>query len=294
MGKRSGIMLAYPFTEKRLMKWPLPYIVQPKLNGIRAWVDWHGDAPFLVSSEKNIIWGVPHICDQLQQFYYQTNLKPNFDGELYTHGMSFQEIESRVSREVNLHQDHEQINYHIFDLKEPKLAQMDRSIQLFHLGSNSGLPDLKFVRTFMAHNMTAVYDYLRGFIDDAYEGIIVRHLMASYVEKRSTYMMKFKPRADDWYTIVDTVEEISQSGEPKDQLGAFWVKDSDGRTFKVAGSLPHEVKQELWAKRNSLPGKQLHVWYQHTSDGGKPVHAVPDREDTLKLMLEVKGGEPSG
>ena len=36
MGKRTGIMLCYPFEEKRLNKWNPPYIIQPKLDGERC------------------------------------------------------------------------------------------------------------------------------------------------------------------------------------------------------------------------------------------------------------------
>jgi hypothetical protein len=51
---RTGIMLCYPFEEKRLNKWGNKFLLQPKLDGdrCRAIFDEYGKVK-LLSSEEN-------------------------------------------------------------------------------------------------------------------------------------------------------------------------------------------------------------------------------------------------
>ena len=60
--KRKGIMLCYPFEEKRLNKWAPPYLVQPKLDGerMRAILDTEGKCTLLSSEENEIISSPKH------------------------------------------------------------------------------------------------------------------------------------------------------------------------------------------------------------------------------------------
>ena len=80
---RSGIMLCYPFEEKRLAKWSPPYVVQPKLDGERCRYKQYEGGSFLLSSQENVIFGAPHIKHYLDSVC-PTGL--HLDGELYCHG----------------------------------------------------------------------------------------------------------------------------------------------------------------------------------------------------------------
>jgi len=65
--KRAGVMLCYPFEEKRLLKWSPPYIVQPKLDGVRCRAVWAYElnSYVLLSSTQHQIVSVPHIVAAL-------------------------------------------------------------------------------------------------------------------------------------------------------------------------------------------------------------------------------------
>jgi len=259
-------MLAYPFEEKRLDKWPKPWLVQPKLDGdrCRAVFNREGEVT-LLSSEENIITSVPHIVEALENMGLRDL---ELDGELYSHGVSHQTIHGTVARTVNLHPEHEQIQYHIFDFVSDK-AQIDRSMEL-----RSNIKDTEFikvVRTEVAETIDQVLDKLTRFSEDGYEGVIVRNIAYPYMRKRSTGMMKWKPRKSDYYMIVGYEEEISIHGEPKGSLGALWLS-SDGERFKVgSGSfLTKERRQDLWQVRDSLINKIAYVKYQHLTDRHVP------------------------
>ena len=271
MSKRTGIMLCYPFEEKRLSTWPKPWLVQPKLDGdrCRAIFDSQG-ALTLLSSEEHIITSVPHIYEELQNLGLRDI---ELDGELYRHGASFQQINSVVSRSVNLHPDFDMVEFHVFDYVSDE-AQYVRATKLTDNIKNSD--SIRIVPTEVIDSIDQVTTSLTKFTEMGYEGIILRNIAFPYLRKRSTGMMKFKPRRSDYYTIVGFEEEISIHGEPKGSLGALWLEDQSGARFKVgSGSfLTRENRQRLWQTRNNLINKTAHVKYQHLSDAHIPRFAV--------------------
>ena len=92
--KRSGFMLAYPFEEKRLHKWGFPVLVQPKLDGVRCGLDFDESGNIILrSSTQEVITSVPHINAEIAELCASSNITiPMLDGELYVHGLSFEEI----------------------------------------------------------------------------------------------------------------------------------------------------------------------------------------------------------
>ena len=264
MSKRQGIMLCYPFEEKRLAKWSPPYIVDPKLDGERA-RPVPTKVPFLprplLSSELNPFnFAVPHIIKAIEE---QIPPKLEVDGELYRHGMSFEEIHSIVSRSKNLHQDHLSMEYHIFDVvtEDPQYERiaMVRQLEL--------KPPLFKVERFFCETFDEVMRAYDMILEQGYEGIVVRHIDNLYVRKRSTFMMKFKPKKEDNYTILGYKEEISKDGQPKGRLGALVCAGSDGTVFSVGSGLNQEDRIHLWEVKDTLRGKTCTVKYQHITPG---------------------------
>ena len=271
MSKRSGIMLFYPFEEKRLLKWNSPVIVQPKLDGERCRATICEDGYSLISSELNYIFSVPHIGTQLWLLYLKTNRrKMELDGELYTHGASFEEIFSKVSRTKNFHPLSTEIEFHVFDIIEPELAQIDRLKALVEL-SKLFPPSIKLVPSKIASSLDEIMRIYDSYIEDGYEGIIVRHIDAPYIRRRSIYGMKFKPKKSDIYKVTGFKEEIDKDGKPKNRLGALLCIGDDGSEFSVGSGLTGHQRESFWAVRESLTQKNVKVSYQHlTSSNGVP------------------------
>jgi len=276
---RTGIMLCYPFEEKRLTKWNSQFLIQPKLDGdrCRAKFDEFGKVT-LLSSEENIITSVPHIVDQLEQMGYKDF---ELDGELYNHGASHQLIHGTVSRTVNLHPEFENISYNVFDVVTGD-AQLIRSNWLDTKFIEA--PNVKKVETLSGEDVEDVMKALEYFTNDGYEGVVLRHPSAPYVRKRSTMMMKFKPRKDDFYTIIGFEEEISIKDEPKNSLGALILTSGIGEVFKVgSGSfLTRDNRKVLWEQRETLKGRTAHIKYQHLTD--RHVPRFPVLIDIIKVL----------
>ena len=261
---RRGIMLCYPFEEKRLAKWKPPYIVQPKYDGERCRAIPLGSGKYmLLSSQENPFFSVPHIIEDLSKL----NSNIELDGELYCHGMSFEDIHSRVSRTVNLHPDYGCIKFHIFDCVDecPQLLRLHSLTKIIPQEWKS-LVRAPFYICNSFEDVIKTYDLL---LNKGYEGIIVRHLEAPYIRKRSIYLMKFKPKKEDIYDIIGYKEEIDKDGNPKYRLGSLLCIGDDATIFSVGSGLSRDDRQILWSSRETLKGKKVKVQYQHLTSGKK-------------------------
>jgi ATP-dependent DNA ligase len=266
MNNRRGIMLCYPFEERRLKKWKAPYIIQPKLDGdrCRGCIASNGNAT-LLSSEENVITSVPHINAALRDLHLHN---VEFDGELYIPGAPHEAIHGIVSREVNISNDHQLMEFHIFDTINNK-SQVERTRDLLdtipYRKTGITFGPLQIVRSIFVETIDEIMKAQEGFAKAGYEGFVIRDAYAPYVRKRSTQMMKFKPRKEDFYEIIGWQEEMAINGTLKGSLGSLLCKGGDGTLFSVgSGSLLTEAnRHELWQQRDLLIGKYAHVKYQH-------------------------------
>ena len=276
MAKRTGIQLCYPFEERRLLEskfgWTTPYIVQPKLDGVRA-RSMEDKIDCLQSSTATYLPSVPHIEDAIKQFNEVTGNVELLDGELYTHGMTFSEIESIACRSVNLHEDYYALEYHVFDIISP-LPDSLRQILLDELFKTyqrkvSHSP-IKRVKTMFAYSLHEMYEHTVPLLTDGYEGFIVRHQAAPYRQKRRNQIMKFKPKKNDIYQIVDVLPAISQTGETLDMVGTFVCKATEEQQFNVgAGKLTHAQRRDILSNKDIVVGKWLNVNYQSLTDANR-------------------------
>ena len=263
----KGIMKCYPFEELRLKIWKPPYIVQPKYDGVRCRSIHLQTGPrlnetLLLSSEENVINSVPHINEELSRLMIDAEL----DGELYCHGMTFEQIVSITSRTVNIRLDHQQIKYYVFDIVNDQ-SQMRRALLIEKLRDLS--PWIEIAPFWLCESLDEVLRVYDKLIEMEYEGMIVRNIYAPYVKKRSTFVMKFKPKQQDEYEIVGTQEEIDKDGNPKGTLGALICKSGDGNLFNVGTGFTDERRAQLWEIYSALPGRFATVKYQHVTSGRK-------------------------
>jgi DNA ligase 1 len=274
----KNIMKCYPFEEKRLAKWEPPYLVQPKYDGFRCravpmFANNLVQNYLLLSSEENPVFSVPHINEAINSLKIDCEL----DGELYCHGLDFNAISSIVSRTVNLHPDSGQIQFHLFDVvnDQPQIKRLTFIKKFTDVN-----PFIKVAPVHICYNLEDVLRAYDSIIEVGYEGIIVRHWQAPYERKRSTLVMKFKPKKEDDYEIIGFAEELDKEGTPKDSLGSLVCKSGDGNIFNVGTGFTEERRKELWEGRDLLIGQIAKVKYQHITSGNK----VP----RFPVFVEVK------
>ena len=267
----KGIMKAVPFEEKRLAKWSPPYIVQPKYDGDRCKGYPIEGSPtinssyILLTSEENPYFSIPHIQESL----INSNLNIILDGEIYNHQVFLEGghelVHSMSSRKVNIHPRHKELEFHLFDL-EISEPQAERLLQLEKI-KQLNLPYIKVAPYWICETLDdikKVYDKLVNNL--LYEGIIIRHMFNRYEEKRSTWVMKFKPKCKDTYDIIGWKEEVSKNGIPKGRIGSIVCSSQKGDEFAVSAGLDDNDRTRLWIRRNELAGKQIIVHYQHLTN----------------------------
>jgi len=276
MARWKNIMKCYPFTEDRLLSWKPPFICQPKYDGVRCRAVPLDNGEFiLLSSEENVIYSVPHINDALKDLP-----AVEYDGELYTHGLSFEQIISITSRTVNLHSDYTSMEFHIFDIVDDK----PQAMRLINLSALSVNIPLARAPIWLCNNLSDVMKVFDKLINLGYEGIIVRDFSAPYLRRRSTKIMKFKPKKEDEYGIIGVQEEISINNIAKGTLGSLTLLSGDGNVFSVGTGFDADQRRELWKIKEDLIGKIAKVKYQHLTTGKKvprfPVFVeIVDKQD---------------
>jgi ATP-dependent DNA ligase len=276
-------MLCYPFEAKRLLKWNMPLVhTQPKLDGERCRAILYDNTVTLLSSEENTIISVPHINEAL----LQTGLNNiELDGELYIHGMSFEGIHSIVSRKENIHPSFESMEYHIFDIAHG--ANQFMRLRLLKELESSLKPPLRVVPTSTVDaREEKIVEQMLFYNKQGYEGIIVRNPAGLYVRRRSTEIMKFKPRKTDSYKIIGFEEEISIDGIPKNALGALILQSDQNQVFKVGSGnfLTRDRREELWQNRTTLIGQTAEIAYQALTD--RKVPRFPVLMNVLSIQKE--------
>jgi DNA ligase 1 len=249
---------------------------------------WPTDTPILLSSEGNELGTVPHINVALEALKHRL-VGVELDGELYCHGMPHETIHGVISSQrKELHPQFEDIKLHLFDIIREDLPQCERLVRL--QGLKPWLQDsgcFEIAPYTMCNSFREVMDTLDWSINQGFEGIIVRHLEALYLRRRSVYMMKFKPRKEDLYQIVGYEEEVSQYGEPKNALGALICRAHDSEElFNVGSGFTASQRAEMWRNKEDLKGELVRVKYQHLTSG----RGVPRSGVYAGLAIEILEG----
>lgn len=267
MSKRTGIMLATMFTEKLFDKMPKPVYVQPKIEGDRMRVRIQDNHINMLSSGGKERISVPHIYRDIQATGWN-NIE--LDGELYKHGMRHSEIRSIVSRTKNLHPNYNQMEYHIFDIINSE-RQYKRLDQLTQLLWSAPFSSIKLVPTLLVDNLDSLQEIYRNFLQQGYEGIIIRHPSALYTRRKVTTLLKLKPRVSELFEIVDVIEEQDKYKNRNGTFGAFVCETSEGTLFSV-GSGPTDYQRAiLWQNRNAFMKRFVKIRFQ----GYTKVRRVP-------------------
>ena len=241
---RQGVMLCYPYTQKRFNSWKKPVIIQPKIEGdrCRAIVKFRKGTHEvqLLSSEGNDKVSVPHIKEQLQNLNtlpmaidLRSKDEIELDGELYCHAMKHHVFRRIVSPTVRLHEDYKRVRYHIFDIINGERQEV-RTRQLETLRwVTADTPNLAVVSSYKVETEEEVLSGMDGFMRSGYEGIILRDMEGLYVRYRSKHIMKLKPRKVATFQILNFIEEIDKDGFAKAALGAFVCQAENGQLFAV-------------------------------------------------------------
>ena len=248
-------MLARNF--KTASQLPETFFVQPKLDGVRCIAK--SDGTLLSRNRKPLF--VPHIADQVQKM---DPLYP-LDGELYIHGLPFQDIQGRVSVQTDTKLKRE-IQYHIYDT----ISDLPFRARKQYLPNRKTNKFLRRVHTQIIRRED-LEDCLDHFIDGGYEGIILRLDNFPYEHRRSQSLIKYKRFHDEEFEIVDFKEGQGKNmGTPTYICTIKPGHACNKYCFSVTAPGDYDEKRQQFNNIHKYIGRQLTVKYQEKTNAGIP------------------------
>lgn len=114
------------------------------------------------------------------------------------------------------------IDYHIYDLIDTNLTFEDRNKKIKDLLCPDKYEKLIYVSTFLVKNEEEIKNYHTKFLEEGYEGTMIRNKDSLYKMKyRSSDLLKYKDFQDDEFKIIDFTLEKDTSG--KDENLIVWI-----------------------------------------------------------------------
>ena len=255
-----SVMLAHDYT-KRSKDIKFPCYVQRKYDGVRC-VAVPGKGLF--SRLKKSFPHLNHIKEEINR------LPPSviLDGELYSDGLTFQEIVGIVKRETLKKGDDEKllkIKLHVYDIiNDMPYSQRYTNLQL--LFRKNKFKYLELVSTEMCDSVDKMKELHSNYVAEGYEGIMLRNKEGVYKGARSNDLQKYKEFFDAEYKIIGYEE-----GKGLEEGCVIWkCVTSKGKVFSCRPRGSREDRQSMYLNGGKYINKMLTVRYQEETDEGLP------------------------
>lgn len=193
-------MLAHKFSEQG-HKIKYPALVQPKYDGTRCIAVYKDGKYTLWSRTRKPITSMPHIIKALEE----SGCCHSLDGELYNHDYrnNFEQLLSYI-RVEEPKEGCEVVQYYIYDVPEGMGQNKNRNeyLQIDVKEKVKNYSQIHVVETLVVNNeddLMAAFDH---FLEEGYEGCMVRNMNGLYVNKRSADLQKIKEFSDSEFKII--------------------------------------------------------------------------------------------
>lgn len=277
--KRFEVSLANKYQDRVAKgKLEFPYVMNPKLDGIRCYIVLRDGVIRMFSRKHKEFLSIPHIAaDDAIKDIFDKFPDITLDGELYNHELKsdFNRIVSLVKKskptEADLEESARLIQFNCFDCffaNEPELGYIERNEKLVRNARKS--PVLRFVssggitypsdyQNALLRDVTGVETAIREYIEQGFEGIMLKRDGRPYCFGRSNDLLKYKFFKDAEYTIIDVEEG---KGNLLGIAAAVWMEDERGVRFKVGLTGTQEYCRALFENKERVMGKRGTVKYQ--------------------------------
>lgn len=237
-----------------------PCYAQRKYDGIRNFIGFKYDGALHMTSRrgKEFI-HLGHIIKDLKGI-----LKPDeiLDGELYSHTLTFQQIISAVKRDQPLNKE---IKLRVYDVanEHPQSRRLRRMKMICH---HAG-PSIEYCPTYLVNNLQEAMALFAQFIEEGYEGMILRNTDAKYeFGTRSHNLAKYKEFDEEEFEIINVLEAEGRDAGS----GVFELITKKGMPFRARPMGTRELRRTYLQDKDYYIGKWGTVKYQGLSDTGIP------------------------
>lgn len=263
-------MLAQKFEDNEEYALTLPTIaLQAKLDGART----IGSEKALLTRTNKPIFAAPHIHKEVKDFFDGISSEGAIlDGEFYNHDFhdDFNEIISVFKKQKptveDLKKSEELGEYHIYDIYARGLSFAARYSLLQTILEAESYKHLHLVPTIFLDNSKGqvtkeiLCEYRDKFIEQGYEGVMIRNPESEYQQHRTKDLLKWKEFQDSEYEVVDILEG---RGNRAGVAASVLCKTKEGEEFSsgLRGSV--DFCRQLLLDKDLYIGRSCTVRYQN-------------------------------
>lgn len=268
------------------------FLVEPKLDGIRGICGPFGENGSYVMLSRNgrPLHNVSRILDSIAFMAAQIgsfdHLPPVFDGELWCESW---ETTSSITSTQSEHPRAQELCYYVFDwlpanewsIQQCKAELAFRVRYLNKYISDHGDKLIVSVPSIHSADVSEIELICQSYVDDGFEGAVLKDPHSLYEYKRSKVWLKYKPFFDEDLLVsdvelgwLDNNNNIYADNDPRVD-GALSLTRAlrsaivvrDGQSTHVGSGFSRE--QRLAFASGDLVGKVIEVRYQRVSPDGK-------------------------
>lgn len=251
---------------KKIKKINYPVLLQPKLDGVRCLMTIAADEVLFWSRSGKEYTTLTHIANSIMPYLEEERKRSEsiwfiLDGEIYSDELTFQEIISAVKKQ---RPDSLKLKFRAYDIVSSS-TQQDRWNETVALVDKIASSEVQLVTTFVANNEDDVKFSHDKWVQEGYEGAMIRLLHGTYARgQRSRELLKVKEFDETEYYFQNW-----EKGLRDEDLIAVCSTSimADGKLFKakMVGSV--QEKKELFASEIKSDSLMTIKHFGLTEDG---------------------------
>lgn len=243
--------------------------ISPKLDGLRCVGDTQTGK--LYSRTGKEILGVPHINEAILKLKMPSDIR-YIDGELYTHGKSFEELSSLIRPTKNIKtEESKKVFMYVFDCISSDPYSKRIQIITDAITTSTIIPyGIVPIETYLIEKRL-IDEYHAKFMADGFEGTMIRsNTQSGYKNKRTDELLKKKDFLDEEFEVIGFEKALFAN-----TLGACILKTKNGHVFNATPAVPLKQKDYIWEHQQEFLGKIATVKYQEYTQPREGNHIVP-------------------
>lgn len=268
-----------------------PALASAKLDGSKMYSTWRENRVFLNTRSAKEHLNFQHIEEALKDFYKEN---PNIvlDGEAYNHDYAkkFEELQSIFRKEKPTEEQRKLSKevakfyvYDVVDLNKPNLTAIERQTLLQTI-FDDWFDNSDFIIEWSSIMVTNEKDYDKFHekcMKEGFEGSILKISDQPYIQRKTKFVMKRKPKFDCEFKIIDVLEG---TGTNKGIAASIVIdlKNCEGMNHdhfsQLKGEIQdagfakgwnHKLQKELLLNKNNIVGKYGTIEYGGITNHGK-------------------------
>ena len=188
---------------------------------------------------------------------------PNYNIEIY--GVLRKQKNLTQQDQINL----EQIQYHVYDMIDSTKTFQERSDILKNIFTNNKFEKIKYVKTIKCTNKQEIEQYHTEFVQDNYEGSMIRNTKGLYKCKYRSYDLLKKKDFDDAEFVIKNITYELDS-KTSDKLVVWTCITDENQEFNVRPKGIESERKMLYREGHKYIGSKLWVKYFGLTENGIP------------------------